>query len=44
MKDRLLWLYESLIMVAMLLGPGYKNIPYMLNLKKKARATNENYT
>jgi len=31
-------------MVAMLLGPGYKNIPCMLNLKKKARGTNESYT
>lgn len=44
MKDRLLWLNESLILRAVLLGQGYKNILYMLDLKKKARGTNENYT
>lgn len=40
MKDRLLWLYESLILVDLLLGQGFKNILHMLNLKKKAKGTN----
>lgn len=40
MKDGLLWLYESLILVDVLLGQGYKNILHMLNLKREAMGTN----
>lgn len=39
MKDGLLWLYESLVLVDVLLGQGCKNILHMLNLKKKAMGT-----